>query len=265
MEKTYNSKLIIALLLLLICASPFGLFLYAFLKVVTESIGTFSLSSFDYISAQDLSFSIIISLISTALSVLIGGLISFHLINRSKQKFKYGILNIVLVVPHLGFAYIVYLFFSDTGFLARLFNIDGITLINDNLGIGIILNYTLKEVPFVILYLMATHKKEISGHIFAAKDLGASFLEIFQKIYIPLNAVQIMSIFIVIFAFVLGNYEVPFLLGANSPQFLSVSALSNFQSIDIDQNIASYLKVIIIFLVSILISVMLRLYMRRVK
>ncbi|MBT6036779.1 MAG: hypothetical protein HOH18_09935, partial [Kordiimonadaceae bacterium] len=246
MEKTNNSKLIIALLILLICVSPFGLFLYAFSKVVAQSISTFSLSSFDYISVSDLSFSIIISLISTALAVLIGSLISFHLINSDKQKFKYGILNIVLVVPHLGFAYIIYLFFSDSGFLARLFNLGGITLINDQLGIGIILNYILKEVPFVILYLMATHKKEISGYIFAAKDLGAGFLEIFQKIYIPLNSVQVMSIFIVIFAFVLGNYEVPFLLGANSPQFLSVSALSDFQSIDLDQNIASYLKVIII-------------------
>jgi putative spermidine/putrescine transport system permease protein len=193
-------------------------------------------------------------------------MISFHLLNSGNANFKYGILNIVMVIPHLAFAYIIYLFFSNTGFLYRLFGIEsGVTLINDRLGIGIILNYILKEVPFVILYLMATNKNEMQGHIFAAKDLGANFIETFCKIYVPLNTLQLMSISIVIFAFVLGNYEVPFLLGGNAPQFLSVSALTDFQSINLEQNIASYLKVIIIFLVTFLLSLALRVYVRRLK
>ncbi|MBT5185318.1 MAG: ABC transporter permease subunit, partial [Kordiimonadaceae bacterium] len=251
-------------LLIIICASPFGLFLYAFIKILSDSFSTISVSSFDYISLSDLGFSIAISLISTICSVIIGSLISFHLLNSGKASFKYGILNIVMVIPHLAFAYIIYLFFSDTGFLYRLFGIEnGIALINDTKGIGIILNYIFKEVPFVILYLMATNKDQMQGHIFAAKDLGANFIETFCKIYLPLNALQIMSISIVIFAFVLGNYEVPFLLGANAPQFLSVSALADFQSIDFDQNIASYLKVIIIFFVTFLMSIAFRLYVRR--
>lgn len=266
MEKANNSKLIIAFLILLIFASPFGLFLYAFLKVIKESMADLSLGALAHISLTDLSFSITTSIISTLAAVVIGSMLSFHLINSGKAKLKYGILNIVLVVPHLAFAYIIYLFFSDSGFLFRLFGITGgFNLINDSYGIGIIINYILKEVPFVVLYLLATNRKEINDHIFAAKDLGASFIEIFCKIYLPLNRVQVMAVTIVIFAFVLGNYEVPFLLGANAPQFLSVSALANFQSIDVDQNIASYLKVIIIFFITFLMSMVLRIYVRHMK
>lgn len=269
MEKEYNSKLIKAAIVLLVFASPFGLFLYAFFTIIKESVMGFTPASFDHISFNDFSFSIIVSLISTLGAVAIGSIFSFYVQSNGRQNFKYGILNIVLVLPHLGFAYIIYLFFSDQGFLYRTLALMGLniefSLINDRLGIGIIINYLLKEIPFVILYLLATHKDELNGHIIAAKDLGASFFEIFFKIYLPLNMLQIMSISIVIFAFVMGNYEVPFLLGANGPQFLSVSALENFQSIDLIQNNVSYLKVIIIFLITILISLALRVLVRYSK
>lgn len=266
MEKEYYSKVSIAFLVILIGISPFGIFLYAFANVLFESLMAINVKAVEFIALNDLLFSIIISAISTIISIIIGALISFYLLNFKKSNLNYGILNIVLVLPHIGFAYIVYLFFSDTGFLSRFLNLLGIeidlTLINDTLGIGIVLNYILKEVPFVILYLLATNKKEVKNHILAARDLGAGFFQTFLKIYLPLNSVQIVSISIVIFAFVLGNYEVPFLLGANAPQFLSVSALNNFQSIDVDQNIASYLKTIIIFATAFVVSIILRLCVR---
>ena len=266
MEKEYYSKVSIIFLVILVGISPFGIFLYAFANVLVESLMATNVKAIEFIALNDLFFSITISAISTSISIIIGGLISFYLLNFSKSALNYGILNIVLVLPHIGFAYIIYLFFSDTGFLSRLLNLIGIEndlpLINDTLGIGIILNYVLKEVPFVILYLLATNKTEVKNHIFAARDLGAGFLQTFLKIYVPLNSVQIVSISIVIFAFVLGNYEVPFLLGGNAPQCLSVSALSNFQSIDLDQNIASYLKAVIIFTTAFVVSVILRLCVR---
>ena len=266
MEKEYNSKLTIFFLLFLTLVSPFGFFIYAFLKVVRESILAASIKSFEFISLSELLFSFYVSATSTLISITLGSVMSFYLGNYSRAKLNYGILNIVLVLPHIAFAYIIYLFFSETGFLFRFLNLFGLTtefnLINDKWGLGIMLNYVLKEVPFIILYLLATNTRQMGNHIYAAKDLGASAIQCFFKIYIPLNKIQITSVSIVIFAFVLGNYEVPFLLGANSPQFLSVSALNNFQSIDIDQNNASYLKVIIIFSVAFLTSIVLRLFVR---
>lgn len=266
MEKEYNSKLAFIFLIFFALIGPFGFFIYAFLKVASESIIAANLKALDLISLNDLVFSLYVGATSTLISVVLGGLMSFYLIGYTKAKLNYGLLNIVLVLPHIAFAYIIYLFFSETGFLFRFLNIFGLTtninLINDQWGIGITLNYVLKEVPFIILYLLATNSRQINKHIFAAKDLGASAIQCFFKIYLPLNKVQITSITIVIFAFVLGNYEVPFLLGANSPQFLSVSALSNFQSIDVDQNNASYLKVIIIFFAAFLTSIFLRLCVR---
>ncbi|MDG1439011.1 MAG: ABC transporter permease subunit, partial [Emcibacteraceae bacterium] len=159
--------------------------------------------------------------------------------------------------------------FSDQGFLYRFFDQLNLpisfSMINDRYGIGIILNYTLKETPFVLLYLLATQKREVRGHIIAAKDLGADLKEIYFKIFLPLNVVQITTIAIVVFAFALGNFEVPFILGANSPQFLSVSALENFQSVDVVQNAASDIKISIIFIISVFALVILRLFARRFK
>lgn len=269
MEKIYNSKIALASLFLMTCISPFGLFIYAFGNVVGESLLSLTAQSLDHITVSELSFSIAISVIATMMSVLIGGLMSYYLLNFRKSDLGFGILNIVLVLPHIGFAYIIYLFFSNTGFLFRFLDLFGITTeinpVNDIYGIGIIINYALKEIPFVILYLLATNNSKNKHLIFTAKDLGASFLHCFYKIYVPLNLVQLTSISIVIFAFILGNYEVPFLLGSNTPQFLSVSALNNFQSINIDQNIASYLKVIIIFFTAFTFSIGLRLLSRTVK
>jgi len=263
MEKEYNSKLTIFFLLFLTLVSPFGFFIYAFLKVVRESILAASIKSFEFISLSELLFSFYVSATSTLISITLGSVTSFYLISYSRTKLNYGILNIVLVLPHIAFAYIIYLFFSETGFLFRFLNIFGLdpgfSLVNDRWGIGIMLNYVLKEIPFIILYLIATNTRQMGNHIYAARDLGASPIQCFFQVYLPLNKIQVTSIAIVIFAFVLGNYEVPFLLGANSPQFLSVSALNNFQSIDIDQNNASYLKVIVIFGVSFLTSIVLRL------
>ncbi len=269
MEKEYYSKIALAFLLFLTIISPFGIFLYAFVKVTGESIMNASFASLGYLSSIDLLFSISVGLFSTLVSVLIGALICFYLIISGKTKLKYGILNIVLVLPHIGFAYIIYLFFSQTGFLFRFLDLFGIAadinLVNDGWGVGIFLNYVLKEIPFVILYLLATHKPQNKDHIFAATDLGAGYFETFRKIYLPLNSVQVVSISIVIFAFIIGNYEVPNLLGANTPQFFSVSALNNFQSIDPDQNIAAYLKVTIIFFTAFLMSIFLRLLVRRMR
>ncbi|MDG1858805.1 MAG: ABC transporter permease subunit [Emcibacteraceae bacterium] len=269
MEKAYNSKLTLGLLLILIALSPFGIFIYAFINVFVESVSTISTETLNYITPKDLIFSITTSIISASLAILIGSSLCLHFIRTNKHNFNYGILNVVLVLPHLAFAYIVYLFFSDQGFLYRLFELVNFpidfSIINDRYGIGIILNYTLKETPFVLLYLLATQKKEMQNHILTAKDLGASFSEIYLKVFLPLNIVQITTIAIVVFAFALGNYEVPFVLGANSPHFLSVSALENFQSIDMEQNAASYIKVSLIFLIALTASIVLRLYARRFK
>ena len=256
-------------MLILITVSPFGVFLYAFANIFIESFKALSTETLSYITAKDLLFSISTSLISTSLAILIGSFLCLHFIQSGKHEFKYGILNIVLVLPHLAFAYIVYLFFSNQGFLYRFFDLLNLpinfSMINDRYGIGIILNYTLKETPFVLLYLLATQKREVKDHIITGKDLGANLWEIYIKTFLPLNVVQITTIAIVVFAFALGNFEVPFILGANSPQFLSVSALENFQSVDVDQNAAGYIKISLIFLISIFALVIFRLFARRFK
>lgn len=266
MEKKYNSKINLLLLAFLAVISPFGLFIYASSNVASESIFALTENSLEYISIYEFIFSISISAIATFTSVILGGLLSFYLLSFRKKALNFGIFNIVLILPHIGFAYIIFLFFSDTGFLFRFLQAFGVSasgrLVNDAYGIGIILNYVLKEIPFIVLYLLATNNAKNKNLVLSAKDLGAGFFQCFYKIYMPLNMLQFVSISIVIFAFILGNYEVPFLLGSNSPQFLSVSALNNFQSINIDQNIASYLKVLIIFVTSFIISIVLRLIFR---
>jgi putative spermidine/putrescine transport system permease protein len=233
--------------------SPLGLFLIATYFLVLPFINNFDI---DLFKNQNLSFSILVSLISTFLSIAIGTSISFVSLYRNKVDSK-KIFEIVLLFPHIAFAYLVFLFFSDEGVLSRLINTP-LSIINDRFGIGITLNYVLKEIPFIYLILISTHSKKIKKSIHVAKTLGASSVEIFKKIYLPLMKVPIISSTIIIFAFVLGNYEVPALLGNGVNKFTSVSIIENFQSIDESNNILSYAQVFILFSISLVFSIFLK-------
>lgn len=190
---------------------------------------------------RSLMFTLKITLVSSLLSLVLGIMLSYFIFYKSKPKSANLILKIPVITPHLIGAFIIITIFSQGGIISRvLFNLGILKnqlsfplLSNDTNGIGIILTYLWKEVPFIALVMyniLANTNKDL---IMVAKTLGASNKDIFIKILLPLCKKTLISSYIIIFAFSFGSFEVPFLIGPTTPKTLSVIGFLEYTSADL--------------------------------
>ena len=126
--------------------------------------------------------------------------------------------------------------FSQNGVLARIGYALGMLqeqqqfpmLIYDTKGVGVILAYLWKEIPFILYFVIALMANINENLGEAAINLGAGRWTAFCKITLPLCKGAVISGFLIIFVFALGAYELPFLLGATSPKALPVLAYQQY-------------------------------------
>lgn len=142
------------------------------------------------------------------------------------------IVQLPIIVPHVVVGLFMVNIFSQNGLLARLAYVLGLIekqqdfplLIYDTNGVGIILAYLWKEIPFIIYFVIAL-MANINGNLGeAAINLGAGRVRTFFKVTLPLCWNNIISGFLIIFVFALGAYELPFILGATIPKALPILA-----------------------------------------
>ena len=102
-----------------------------------------------------------LSLLSSFLSLMLAILFSFFLLQMGeKWKRLEGFFRIAIMMPHSLVALFFLFLLSSNGFLARLFfsfgwissQTDFPALVYDEKGIGIILSYLWKELPFVLFF-----------------------------------------------------------------------------------------------------------------
>jgi len=106
-------------------------------------------------------------------------------------------------------------------------------LVNDAYGWGIILTYVLKEAPFLAVVAMAMLARIGIEYENLAGTLGAGRWQRFRYVTLPLLAPAVLSASAIVFAFIFGAFEVPFLLGRPYPSMLGVVAQRRFTSIDL--------------------------------
>jgi putative spermidine/putrescine transport system permease protein len=153
-----------------------------------------------------------------------------------------------LTVPHLVGAVGVLYLLSQSGSFARLAHAAGLiaapgdfpALTHDPWAIAIILQYVWKELPFIALVLLASLQTIGPGHEAAARSLGASRWQAFAHVLLPLLMPGLLAASALVFAFALGAYEVPLLLGAHAPQALPVLAWRGFTDTDLTQRPEGY-------------------------
>lgn len=182
---------------------------------------------------RSIEYSLRIAFISSALATFIGVIICAVMVMNHKTKGSYmRIVQLPIVVPHVIVALFTINILSQNGMVARIFYTLGIIkeqqqfpmFMYDSYGIGIILAYLWKEVPFIIYFIIAlmSNINEKLGE--AARNLGASRWTSFYKVTLPLCKNSILSGFLIIFVFSLGAYELPAILGATKPRALPVQA-----------------------------------------
>lgn len=203
---------------------------------------------------KSLIFSLKISLISAALSVIVGVLLAYFLSKDRFSKIRYSILNLPVIVPHIVVILLMFTLFSQSGIISRILYhckvisdpSEFISLVSDEKGIGIILVYLWKGIPFTAIttYNILRNISEKLEQV--SINLGASKLQSFRYIALPLAMPSIISSFIILFAFAFGSFEVPFLIGPSTPKALSVQAYISYTSSDLGQRpIAMVMNVIL--------------------
>ncbi|SKC90883.1 ABC transporter permease [Maledivibacter halophilus] len=187
-------------------------------------------------------FSLYISFVSSVLAVVIGVLLAYSIFqSKNKRKVEEIIYKLPIIVPHSIAALLVYNMMAQSGVLSRILYYLGFiegqghfpSLIFDRKGIGIIISYLWKEIPFIAM-VVYTVLSNINEDLFdAASNLGANKRQVFWKIILPLILPSILSSFIIIFAFSFGAFEVPYLLGPTTPKTLPVKAYIEYTNPDL--------------------------------
>ena len=222
---------------------------------------------------EGLLFSTWISAATTALSatLAVGAalLLRRRFIGRRLSSF---LLQFSLPVPHLVAAVGMLYLLSQSGLAARVFAAAGLMdspaqfpiLVRDGYGIGIIIAYLWKEVPFVGLIVLATLQAAGSNYEDAARSLGAGRWQRFRRVTLPLIRPAVVSTSLIVFAFVFGTYEIPGVLGVRYPQALPVLAYQLFISPDLtDRTLGMALSVILAALAMGVVATTMRLERRR--
>jgi len=226
--------------LLLAIAQSFGLLL-------PDGANTFTLAHYRaMLTDSELHASLLVTLLwataATALSLILGLAVALALRPIAhRSRFLNVLLQAPIAIPHLAMAILALHLLGQSGLIARLAFAAGLIsepagfpeFFHDRYGLGIILTYTCKEVPFVALIALAMLRRAGTDYESLAATLGASPWQRFRHVTLPLVAPPLVSATLIVFAFLFGAFEVPFLLGRTYPSMLGVLAQRRFMSNDL--------------------------------
>ena len=212
---------------------------------------------------QGLLLTIWVSFASTLLSAMLA-LATALLLRRAfiGKRIATFLYQLNLPVPHVVAAIGILFLFSQSGLLSRtgaqlgLLNgpSDFPIVVKDRLGIGIILSFVWKEVPFVGVIVLAVLQSLGVDYEDLARSLGANRWQRFRYVILPLVMPGLLSGSILVFAFTFGSFEVPAILGVRFPRTLTVTAVRFFRDPDLNARtegmaISIIISVIVFFLV----------------
>ena len=172
-----------------------------------------------------------IALWSSVFACGLGVLVAMALIKAGKPRggALYAV-RLPILMPHAVVALFVIQILGQTGLVARMGYALGLLsdysqfpqLLYGADYLGTILAYLWKEIPFVAYFVLAFMSGISHTLGEAAENLGASPVQSFFRVTLPLSLPVIAKAFIIIFIFAFGGYELPLLLGATLPKALSV-------------------------------------------
>lgn len=265
-----NKKEYLKLLTIII---PFVLFIvYGLVLTVQQSIGInlpvrsdFSgLDAYKQLLTDDWFlqssiFSVSIALQSSVYSIIIGTLLAYWLwLQPNKTQKKLLVYKIPLILPHIVAAFFIQLIFSKSGLLSSIaYNLGIINsiasfpeIVYSPRGLGIVLAYIYKEVPFVIILQLANYSRIDKNLIVAAENLGAGKFMIFHKIILPNILPTINSTLIILFLYSLGAFEIPFLLGSSRPEMIPIFIYNLYFNSNLNQRPLAMAALTLLFIFS---------------
>lgn len=166
------------------------------------------------------------TLIAAALAVPVAALVRDHLWARVG-------LGLPVLVPHLVVAVTAALWLAPGGLADRLLGGLPVHLVRDRAGIGVVVVYVYKELPFLALLVSAAWTPEVRRRQEAAAVLGAGRLHRFTATVWPSVRMPLVAGSLIVAAFVVGAFEVPLVVGPTYPPSLATLALEHTRSAEL--------------------------------
>lgn len=213
---------------------------------------------------QSIGFSLWIAGVSSVLAAVLGTMLCFVIVAAGQAKSVFAsLIKLPIFIPPLIVAVFVIGIFSQTGILARVLFQFGLISSPENFpallfhpnGVGVILGYLWKEVPFVCYFVMTVMANITDKLEQTAMGLGATKWKSFLYITLPLCKPTILSSFFIIFAFSFGAFELPFLLGATLPKALPVMAYIEYTHPDLLHRPYAMVLNVVMIMICLLVSV----------
>ncbi len=199
---------------------------------------------------------------ATVLSLVFGVLLALALVRTfpSKTLYKY-LYKLPLMIPYTVGIALAVIMLGNGGMLSRLMAFSGIIddpsqfpqILMTHMGWGIIAVYVWKQTPFVALTVYAVLLGVGRETEEAAAILGANKWQIFFQVTLPQILPGIISSTLIIFAFNIGAFEAPFILGGGFPDTLPVVAWRYFNDADYTLQLQGMATVVSIALIAGLI------------
>jgi putative spermidine/putrescine transport system permease protein len=209
-----------------------------------------------------LSFSLWISIASAMISSVVALALAVWLSERRGNMDTLA-LNWNLAFPHLVWSVALLLFLSQSGLFARWAATFGLisntadfpVLVRDRYGIGVILSYIGKEIPFLTIIILSVLRSQSVGYDVVAENLGASRWQRLRYVTIPQVLPALLAGDLLVFGFIFSSYEVPALLGVGYPRALPALALRFFLDPDLRARSEGMVISLIITLIVMLVAV----------
>lgn len=171
---------------------------------------------------EALIFTIRAAAISTVLSVAISVPLAFAL--RRHTGISRALVGAPIPIPHLVTASLVVLWLGPGGLMDRVFFT--LPIVRDSFGIGVILVYILKEVPFLTMLILAALGEEDESREEAARTLSPSRWARWKSVLLPQLHRPLTLGSLVVAAFVIGSTEVPLVVGPLTPEVLTTYSIT---------------------------------------
>jgi len=199
------------------------------------------------------------AIVSTVLSLIFGILLALALVRKfpSKTLYKY-LYKLPLMIPYTVGIALAVIMLGNGGMLSRLMAFVGLIddpsqfpqILKTHMGWGIIAVYVWKQTPFVALTIYAVLLGVGRETEEAAAILGANKRQIFFQVTLPQILPGVISSTLIIFAFNIGAFEAPFILGGGFPDTLPVVAWRYFNDADYTLQLQGMATVVSIALIA---------------
>jgi putative spermidine/putrescine transport system permease protein len=205
-----------------------GLSLEPWARVLTEgeASGAFALSLYVAAATVALTVALALTLALTFRRQMGEG--------RALQTFLYA----PLAIPAVVGAFLVFQLLTPSGLVARWLAAAGLLssmeafprLVNDRWAVGVLVAHVGLAVPYFTLLFAEIYRAErLDEMAQLARTLGAGTRDVRWRLEVPVLLRRAGTNAALLFVAVFGSYEIPLLLGRQSPQMVSVLTLRKFE------------------------------------